>query len=189
EEALDLVVAQTGLHEPEPREDAPRVRVDHEQRETRGIEDDRIGRFASDAVNGQETLAQAPRILLAHPFHPAPVRLLQEVQERPDAPSLDPIGPGRADERSDARGREGMEALEGKAARPPQSAERPLYVRPGRVLHQDRPETDFERAPTRPPRRVPEAPKQPPVDCQEAPSRWSATPRDPTHDLAFQARY
>ena len=129
--------------EPETAEDALRVGIHHERWLLRCVEHDAVRRLRADAPCPEE---RGPEFVLrqGEQFAEAAVRSGQ-VQERSQLARLLAVLPARPDEHLQFLRRQHVHRFEAKHARRPQPGQRSLNVRPGRVLHQDRPHDNLER--------------------------------------------
>src|SRR5207302_1632524 len=118
------------------------------------------------------TLARpdAAELLPPEPRHPTAEASLHEVHEPAQAPSLDPVGPGRADEPGARDRGQGRQPAGHEEPARPERSERTLDVLPRRVLGEDRAHGDLERRSARPPVLRPEALSERRVGPEQAPS-------------------
>ena len=169
---------------PEPREDALRVGVHHENRPPGGVEDDGVRRLPPDALEPQKRLAQR---FLGQAQEAAHVPFVTFAQ--PGGESLDPSGlhveePRGADEAGEAAHARFRKRALREESRFFEVRNRLRRVRPGGVLHQNRAHADLERGLAGPPLLRAEAGVEAIVDVHQAlsgDSGWSLRFASPPH--------
>lgn len=92
-EAAHLLVAGVGGHEAMTGEDPSRVRVGHEDRTARGVEQDRVHRLGAEPVDRQHLAAQGQQRSAAHAGEAPAEALEQPAGEGGQPPGLDPRRP------------------------------------------------------------------------------------------------
>jgi len=134
-----------------PREDSARIGVHHENRMVAGIEEDGVGSFRTDAMNGKELFPKSRGWSSKH-FCKRTVMLQSQVADKlfQFACFLMEVA-GRADQSSEFPQRNSFQSMDGKQPFSPQGADGVLNVCPGSVLRQDSADNDLKSCSAGPP--------------------------------------
>lgn len=154
-QCLQRVIGNVFIRESEPRENAPRVRVHHEYRLRGDIQQNRVCRFRSDAVQCQQLRALRVQSAAAHVFRFVRVCALQKLRQcfqtlrfaRGETGGTNQLRQTRARDGANARGRERVCAF--------QIFQRAFHIGPRGVLGQDSANHDFPQRFVGPPVLVP----------------------------------
>src|SRR5208337_4787435 len=132
-------------------QNAPGISVNHEHRVLPGVEEDGIGGFGADAVNGEELLPENGGRRAKHFRKRALVGVPQETYKRFQLPRLLAEVAGGANPPGQAGGRDAFDGDRGEQFLAAQIADGAFDVAPAGVLREDGSNNDFEAGSSRPP--------------------------------------
>lgn len=151
EEGAKLVVGMFGRGELVTFENAAGVGIDNEGGMTPSIEEDGVGGFRADAMDGEELLPEFFRGCAEHAGEGAAIVFLNEADKRLEFAGLLPEIAGGTDEAREARRRNGEDSGEGEEFFAAKIGDGALDIGPGSILGEDGADDDLEARTAGPP--------------------------------------